>query len=47
MSYRRCEIIATAEVCECKAKLSKWQKVKAEVEAAVGRKEQASYKTVA
>ena len=41
------EIIATAEVCEYKAKLSKWQKVKAEVEAAVGRKEQASYKIVA
>jgi hypothetical protein len=42
-----CEIIATAEECGYKAKLSKWQKVKAEVKAAVSKNEQAAYKIVA
>ena len=41
------EIIATADECGYKAKLSKWQKVKVEVEEAVSKKEQASYKIVA
>ena len=41
------EIIATAEECGYKEKLLKWRKVKAEVEAAVSEKEQASYRIVA
>lgn len=46
VSSKRCSSsFTTAEVCT--AKLSKWQKDKAEVEAAVGSKEQASYKIVA
>jgi hypothetical protein len=41
------EIIATAEECGYRAKLEKWQKVKAEVAAAVSKNEQVSYKIVA